>query len=76
MSLTRVYFNFDFCDKLESLNTFLIAWIGSFSTGFQFLLCIVGSVLTDLFNPRRTGIVGGILSSVSLLGCAFITDIK
>lgn len=52
------------------------AWIGSFSTGFQFFLCIVGSILTDLFNPRRVGVAGGLLSSISLLASAFVTDIR
>ena len=52
------------------------AWIGSFSTGFQFFLCILGSILTDLFNPRKIGVIGGLLSSIGLLASAFVYDIR
>ena len=32
--------------------------------------------MVDLFDPRKIGIAGGLLSSLSLLACAFVNDIK
>ena len=30
----------------------------------------------DFFNPRKTGIAGGLISALSLLACAFVKDLR
>jgi MFS family permease len=51
------------------------AWIGSASTGVQYICCILGSILTDLFGARRIGLLGGLISTISLAASAFIENI-
>ncbi len=50
-----------------------IAWIGSVSNGVQFILCLVGSFLVSYFNARLIGIIGGLISTVSLIASALVT---
>ena len=53
-----------------------LAWIGSVSTGVQYIFCLFGSMCVELFNPRKTGIAGGLISAFSLLACAFVKDLR
>jgi MCP family monocarboxylic acid transporter-like MFS transporter 12 len=51
------------------------AWIGSASTGVQYICCVLGSILTDLFGARKIGLLGGAISTVSLFASAYIENI-
>lgn len=55
---------------------FYASWIGSSSNGLQFFLCMVGGVLSGYFGPRKVGVTGGLITAVSCLGSAFVTEIK
>lgn len=52
------------------------AWTGSLSYAIQCVLCIIGSILVDLFNPRIIGVIGGLISAVSLYISALINEIE
>lgn len=58
------------------LNFQFKAWIGSGSTGAQYVFCSIGSVLTDLFNARVIGVAGGVISTLSLIACAYVKNLK
>ncbi|RNA11488.1 monocarboxylate transporter 10-like [Brachionus plicatilis] len=47
-------------------------WIGSMSVGIQYIFCVFGSILIDLFTPLKIGLLGGIISTLSLFSCAFV----
>ena len=53
-----------------------IGWIGASSMGIQFLMCAFGSILIDLYGPRKIGLLGATISTVSILSCAFVADLK
>ena len=38
--------------------------------------CAFGSVLTDLFGPRKIGLVGALISTVAIFSSAFVNDIR
>jgi MFS family permease len=42
----------------------------------QYICCILGSVLTDLFGARRIGLIGASISTISMALSIFIRDIK
>ncbi len=52
------------------------AWIGSLSYGLQCAFCIIGSILVDFFNPRVIGVVGGLISAVSMYLSSLINEIE
>ena len=39
-------------------------------------LCVFGSVLVDFFNPRVIGVIGGLVSSFSMLLSAQVKEIQ
>jgi MFS family permease len=69
--------NFD--DYIKYLNTSLllnIGWIGSTTTGNEYLFCSVSCMLVDFFDARKIGFIGGVLSTFGLIASAFVNDLK
>ncbi|RNA38147.1 monocarboxylate transporter 10 [Brachionus plicatilis] len=52
------------------------AWIGSLSTGVQYIFCSFGSIASDFFGPRKPGIFGGLISGISLTLCIFVEELR
>ncbi|CAF0800646.1 unnamed protein product [Brachionus calyciflorus] len=52
------------------------AWIGSLSTGVQYIFCALGSIMTDFLGPRKTGITGGLISGLALAICALVEKME
>lgn len=44
--------------------------------GVQFLMCAFGSILIDLYGPRKIGLLGAAISTISIFSCAFVNDLK
>jgi MFS family permease len=53
-----------------------IAWIGSFSIGIQYIFCFVGGILIEIFSARKIGMLGALISTISLFSTAFVTNLK
>ncbi|CAF0980612.1 unnamed protein product [Brachionus calyciflorus] len=69
VELERLY------DQTENHVTY-IGWIGSMAIGVQYIFCVLGSLLVDLYNPLKIGLLGSILSTLSLILCAFVNNLK
>ncbi len=52
------------------------AWTGSLSYGLQCFFCIVGCILVDFFNPRAIGVIGGLISALSMYLSSKINQIE
>lgn len=51
-------------------------WIGSLAIGVEYIFCVLGSVLVDIFNPLKIGLLGAVISTASIIGCIFVSNMK
>ncbi|CAF0889545.1 unnamed protein product [Brachionus calyciflorus] len=71
-----IYVEFEHIYNQTENHVTYVGWIGSMSIGVQYIFCVLGSILVDLYNPLKIGLLGSIISTLSLISCIFVTKLQ